>query len=240
MQRTKIEWADYVWNPIKGICPVGCWYCYARKIYRRFKLDQKPWLDVGELNQLVASSITGKRIFVCSTFELFHPVIDNLKGRIFNGNLLSARDLIFNAMGHRPDLTFIILTKMPERIDRPMPDNVWLGVSVTGKNQDDDRIRLLCLDAEAPLKFISFEPLREDVAKDRSFFADYINCFSWVIVGRLTGYGRIHDPTKANIARIVEKCREAGIPVFLKNNLQEIWKGPLIQEWPSEKVSDGD
>ena len=36
MNRTKIEWTDYTWNPITG-CKHGCWYCYAKKLTQRFK-----------------------------------------------------------------------------------------------------------------------------------------------------------------------------------------------------------
>jgi protein gp37 len=36
MNKTKIEWADYTWNPVTG-CLHGCEYCYARKIANRFK-----------------------------------------------------------------------------------------------------------------------------------------------------------------------------------------------------------
>lgn len=239
MQHTKIEWVrnpdgspGYSWNPIKGLCPVGCKtpdgksYCYARKVYQRFHREfALSWDGKTPL----WSHLKPSRIFVCSTIEIFHPQIP----RLWRNDIFQIIEFL-----HNRKHTFIILTKMPQRIDRPMPDNVWLGVSVTGRNQDDDRIRFLCSAAEARLKFVSFEPLLEDVACTWNAFPDYITCFSWVIVGRLTGHGRIHDPTAANIGRIVERCQEAGIPIFLKNNLREIWKRRLIQEWPSEKVSD--
>ncbi|HEY0087397.1 MAG TPA: DUF5131 family protein, partial [Candidatus Lokiarchaeia archaeon] len=35
MNRTKIEWTDYSWNPITG-CLHNCWYCYAKKLFTRF------------------------------------------------------------------------------------------------------------------------------------------------------------------------------------------------------------
>lgn len=35
MNKTKIEWADYTWNPVTG-CLHGCPYCYAEKIAHRF------------------------------------------------------------------------------------------------------------------------------------------------------------------------------------------------------------
>ena len=36
MTKTKIEWADSVFNPITG-CLNSCEYCYARKIAKRFE-----------------------------------------------------------------------------------------------------------------------------------------------------------------------------------------------------------
>ena len=41
MNKTKIEWCDYTWNPIVG-CLRGCPYCYAKKIAHRFGVDFNP------------------------------------------------------------------------------------------------------------------------------------------------------------------------------------------------------
>ena len=49
MQRTKIEWCDVTYNPVKGLCPMGCSYCYARKFYKRFRWDPTIRLDEKEL-----------------------------------------------------------------------------------------------------------------------------------------------------------------------------------------------
>ena len=234
MQKSKIEWTDYVSNPIKGICPGGCWYCYARRIYQRFKLDPEPWLDIAELNEIAETRRTGKRVFMCSTFELFHPVVDKLMGRcggLKGRRFLPARDMIFNAIERRPDLTFIILTKMPERIDRPMPDNVWLGTTVTGWDNFDNISQLLKHDAR--IRFISMEPLLEVTALPGKGI-------DWLILGRLTGYGKKYYPSKLGLMETVSMARGLGIKIFLKNNLKEIWGEPLIQELPSLKLSEED
>ena len=222
MNKTKIEWvrnADgtqgYSWNPIKGLCPVGCWYCYARRIYERFKLDPKPWLDVAELNMTVKTRRTGKWVFVCSTFELFHPIADKW------------RDMIFDVIQRRPDLTFIVLTKMPENIDRPMPDNTWLGVSVSRR---DDLRRIDKLhEAKSRVRFVSYEPLLDD---DGAAPNGLLSGLDWVIVGRLTGYGHKMNPSRLAVDNIIKTARHWNIPIFLKNNLREIWGEPLIQEFP--------
>ena len=54
----------------------------------------------------------------------------------------------------------------------------------------------------------------------------------WLILGRLTGYGKKHDPPRDWIESRVRIMKNAGIPIFLKNNLKDIWGEPLIQEFP--------
>lgn len=221
MNYTDIEWirgADgrkgLTWNPIKGICPVGCWYCYAKGIYRRFKLDPTPRLDEVELRTPLNWADEGKRIFVCSTFELFYPVADKW------------RDAIFDIIALRSDMTFIILTKMPERIDRSMPDNVWLGVSVT-QRADLGRIDTLTT-AKARVKFASFEPLLEAVVPPNGIMAG----LNWAIIGRLTGHGKKRDPSGNDLTLMHNAALMWEIPLFMKNNLAEIRGIPLRQEWP--------
>jgi len=225
MNKTRIEWADYSWNPIKGLCPEACWYCYARAMYHRFKMDPEPWLDIAELNMMLKSRVTKARVFVCSTFELFHPISDTVAGRVLYGSNSSWRDYIFDVIKRRPDLTFIILTKRPERIDRAMPDNVWLGVSVRGV-EDWHRVREVSK-VQARVKFVSLEPF---LGKTPSL-GQQVPEFDWLIIGRLTGHGRKYDPEYVAVAWVVKQAYDLGIPIFMKDNLKGIC-GPLIQEYP--------
>lgn len=220
MQKTKIEWTrgpngepGYTWNPIKGLCPEGCWFCYARAMYRRFKWDERITEDIMPLEQY-GKVYAGSRIFVCSTFELFNEQADPF------------RDSIFSTINSRGDMTFIILTKRPERIDRPMPPNVWLGVSVTG-DRDDWRIVEL-KKREARVRFVSLEPFLGLFPKED------IGWLDWFIIGRLTGHGYHHNPMRATLEAIESRMRGLGVPLFMKNNLDAIWGGPLIQEYPKE------
>ena len=211
MQKSRIEWTDYTWNPIKGICPVGCWYCYARRMHKRFGWDETIRLDSDELVRPMVLSISSK-IFVCSTFEIFSPVVSHLK------------DLVFQVIEKCPQHTFQILTKFPQNIDRPMPDNVWLGVSITGEKVREDFHKIRDLeDAQAKTKFISYEPLLGLPA---------IGLFDWIIIGRLTQHGHKYDPKKVWIEKIVRIAQEENISLFLKDNLKEIYGAPLIQEFP--------
>ena len=215
MNRTKIEYCDFTWNPIKGLCPEACWYCYARRMYQRFGMRGDPHLDGVELGAplRLRSDTQRRRVFVCSTFEIFSPVADPW------------RDHIFSIIQRCRDLTFIILTKRPERIDRSMPDNVWLGVSVTG-DEDWYRVRQLSA-AKVRVKFVSIEPFLGRTPDLR--LASWLN---WVIVGRLTGHGTKNDPELSAIGWIIAQATEHEIPLFMKNNLNDICRGELIQEYP--------
>ena len=217
MNKTKIDWADYSWNPIKGACPEACWYCYARRIYERFKLDPKPALaSEKELFSPVNSWRRRRdkaRIFVCSTFELFHPAADALRESIFQVIEMDVAD------------TFIILTKRPERVDRPMPPNVWLGVSVTGL-EDWYRVRELSK-IPARVKIVSLEPFIGKVPT-----IGPRREFDWLIVGRLTGRGEKRDPDPGDIFHLYSQARKLDIPIFMKDNLRDVYPTRLIQEWP--------
>ena len=220
MQKTKIEWTDYVWNPIKGLCPVGCWYCYARKIYKRFHMYPELYFD-GLIP--ILSNKESRKIFVCSTIEMFHPNIPK-----------EWRDVIFKIIGmeHNRKHTFQILTKFPQNIDRPMPDNVWLGVTINKADVEGWRRIDHLQRQKAKIKFISFEPL---LGRLNAPFA--VNCYgiNWAIFGRLTGYGKKWDPKKEWIKMITDYFKHEGVRIFLKNNLNEIWGESLIQEFPDEE-----
>lgn len=223
MQKTKIEWTDYTWNPIKGFCPNDCWYCYARKIYERFGWDTEMKI-AEEYPEIITMQMydnkrrqISRKVFVCSTFELFHPEVPKLW-----------RDWIFDNIKYNYHLTFQILTKFPQNIDREMPPNVWLGVTV---DQDKafkfDEIHPFW-NNKAKIKFVSFEPLLERIPF--TWLTKY--GFDWIILGRLTGFGKKHDPKREWIKELVDRAKQINKPIFLKDNLQEIWGGPLIQEFP--------
>ena len=57
----------------------------------------------------------------------------------------------------------------------------------------------------------------------------------WVIVGAETGNRKNKViPKREWIEHIVNECKMAGIPIFLKNSLASIWGERLIQEFPWE------
>ena len=171
MNKTKIEWADYTWNPVTG-CLHGCSYCYARKIAERFK-GSKAWPQgfaplfhperlkeprkLGTKWTCPVSLAKGSTIFVCSMADLFG---DWVPDPWINEVMLAAK----GANRH----TYIFLTKNPKRyLTLPgscFQDNFWFGASVDGlPNQNGYNTISALRSLPHENKFISFEPLLRDV-----------------------------------------------------------------------------
>lgn len=225
MNKTAIEWCDYTVNPVKGLCPIGCPYCYARRMYKRFKwnprqhYDAASWLGLGSLRN-------PSRIFVGSTYELF--------GEWVNPRYL---ELCIETAREFPIHTFIFLTKKPENLIKwsPFPDNCWVGVSVTA-NGDMTNAYYGLSRVETPVRFISFEPLLGQIGMD-----DHVNIKSWVdwvIIGAQTPYSKKTAPRIEWVKEIVEAADKAGIPVFLKDNLAKLFSDSL-NPFPVWAFKDG-
>ena len=226
MGKTKIEWVKnqdgtqgYTLNPVKGKCPVACSYCYARRMYDRFKWD--PEIRYIPIAGEVAAIKKPSRIFVGSTMELF--------GQWIPAPWLSA---VFSCVRQNPQHTFIFLTKRPQNLAKwsPFPENCWVGASVTNANQLSAAYTGLHRALEATVKFISHEPLLDNIVMEPQFLLDA--GISWVVCGQQTPVKPATMPKIEWIKEIVEAADKAGVPVFEKNNLASLLKRPLRQEFP--------
>lgn len=203
MQKTKIPWADYTINPVKGLCPMACEYCYARRMYKRFKWN--PEIRYELLTPIPPLNKPSK-IFVGSTMELF--------GDWVNDSWL--RD-IFSCVSMFPEHTFIFLTKQPHNLTKwsPFPDNCWVGVSCATSKQYNDFMLNYADSYQAKVKFISFEPLLENIYTHPVHFV--ANNINWLIIGSRTQPTRHPKPEWVN--EIIEAADTARIPVFVKEPL---------------------
>jgi len=226
--KSSIGWCSMTLNPIKGLCPMGCRlpdgriYCYYSGelgfAQRFFKRDPELRLDLSVFSSLPK---TPKRIFLCSTNDYWGDWIPD-----------EWREAIRKKTEQYPQHTFQLLTKQPQNLSKysPYPDNWWVGVTITNNYQVGlanlffDRHKV-----KAKIRFISFEPLLEEI---KNLWGIDERDIQWVIIGRLTGFGHRYDPEVEWIENIVKVCKKSGIPVYLKENLKQIWKGKLIQEIP--------
>jgi len=222
MNRTKIEWTDYTWNPIVG-CKNGCPYCYARRFAERFYGSFEPRFFPERLDEPKRVKKPSK-IFCCSMGEPFGDWIP----RSWTASILYT---MRNAYWH----TFQILTKCPENLlgkhSFVFPKNVWIGTTVDTRSAIH-RIQYL-RDVKARVKFISFEPLLEYIPQLdllralRAFQTD--NYINWVIIGAKTG-PKPFIPPRRWVEEIISAARYSGCAVFLKDNLR--WP-ELIREFPN-------
>jgi protein gp37 len=221
MNKTKIEWTDYSWNPITG-CLHGCWYCYAKKMAMRFHRSFEPTFHPERLKEPYELKKPSK-IFVCSVADLFAPWTPReWYGEVFDS-------MLWCPTKH----TFQMLTKNPERIylggmEPIYPKNWWFGTTVTCQSdfKNIEEIKKI----KCGVRFVSFEPLLGELPSYIS-----LKGLDWVIVGKLTGSKRI--PFKFEwLASVVDQTAEFQIPLFMKNNLVPIVKKErLIQQFPRVK-----
>ena len=146
--------------------------------------------------------------------------------------------------------------------DRPVEyqfreqDNFWLGCSLTGAEDltryDGHYGRYLYAMRGNILpgrvhRFVSIEPILTDVMELPGYSGDgsalgeaiadtkYAGHIEWFIVGAETGNrkGKV-VPERAWIMKILEACRKAGKPLFMKENLREMMGADFVQEFPWE------
>ena len=223
MNRTKIEWTEYTWNPITG-CSSNCGYCYARRMAYRLRgrcgyPQDEPFRPTFHPDRILEPTLLKKpsKIFTCSMGEFFDREVPALW-----------RELVLCVMHHTPH-TYQILTKKPlsipvyEEPDLDWPSNLWLGVSVDGVTTTADLINRLDAKEFPFTTFVSFEPLL-----GRIDFSEVYGIPQWVIIGAQTG-PNAKPPRKEWIGDILLWATEYDIPVFLKDNLQLAMR---CQEWP--------
>ena len=177
--------------------------------------------------------------------DLFHPDVSPL-----------AIVLTLRMMDDCPQHTFLVLTKRPEValehftknsmfVNRPLPKNLWMGVTAENQEQADKRIPIL-LEIPAAVRFVSVEPMLGPVdlqgvwnspewfcpACDREVGAASVRydethdiCGSpvgsappqidWVICGGETGPGA--RPMHPDWTRSLrDQCQTAGVSFFFK------------------------
>lgn len=148
INKTKIEWCDYTWNPVTG-CEHNCSYCYARKIANRFTGNFNPTIHHNRLSQPDRCK-NASTIFVVSMGDLFGDWVET--------DWICA---VYEVMERNPQHTFMTLTKNPKRYKEFKPlNNVMRGVTMDIANID----RWNDFRGVDGRKFVSCEPLLSDMS----------------------------------------------------------------------------
>ncbi|MBE3115603.1 DUF5131 family protein [Candidatus Bathyarchaeota archaeon] len=211
---SKIEWLQtdgrpgFTINPVKGLCPVACLYCYARRMYKRFKWNPEIRFDPWWIEGIPKKP---SKVFVGSTMELF--------GEWVNPDCMK---IIFDQVDFYPHHTFIFLTKRPENLIRysPFPANCWVGVSATNARTFIEAGEAL-EDIKATVKFISVEPLLDWQHGETGYIAHCLQKWGigWLILGQCTPVNNRTQPNPDWIREIITAANSANIPAFVKDNI---------------------
>jgi protein gp37 len=147
-------------------------------------------------------------------------------------------------MRDNPQHRIYTLTKQSQNLAKwsPFPDNCWVGITACNFGMMDEALIALG-DIKAPIKYISIEPFLGEIPEPHYTFKPEVD---WLIIGACTGrkaeifelcqgypeltpmpYGRIWtaQPKIEWVEEIVRAADQAGIPVFLKDNLE-----PLLEK----------
>lgn len=254
--KSRISWTDATWNPVTGCSRVspGCDHCYAERLTAGRLSKQPRYANLtdqygqwsGELRchpdllEVPLRWTKPRRIFVCSTSDLFHPKVPwEFILRVF--------DVMAAADRH----TFQVVTKRPGRMayfaeqvwpkqgghwdpinpveakrgvwpGTKWPAHVWAGTSVESQKYAP---RLDCL-ARVPAKvrFVSVEPLLGPVdlwrwltwtGDDGMKEPPQPPVLHWVIVGGESGPGArpMHEDWVRNLR---DQCSSSGVAFFYK------------------------
>lgn len=209
---SKIEWTERTWNPVKGCTKIspGCKHCYAEVMSARLKAMGTPAYEDGFTLRILPHRLqeplkrkTATVYFVNSMSDLFHEdVPKEFIHQVF--------DVIEDAHWH----TFQILTKRADRMssffmERRPPINAWLGVSVEDQKYGVPRIDYLRKISNAAIRFLSVEPLLEDIGEIN------LSGIHWVIVGGESG--KKARPMKLEwVESIRNQCMKNEVAFFFK------------------------
>lgn len=211
MSASKIEWTDASWNPVTGCTKIssGCQHCYAEVMARRLcamRVDKyKNGFQVTLHEDCLDEPVKWRKpktIFVCSMSDLFHKDVP-----------FDFIDKVLAVIERTPQHRYQILTKRADRMaeyfsTRSVPGNVWLGVTVDVR-ASKQRIDALRSIKDSPIRFLSCEPLLEDLGTLE------LRDIDWIIVGGESG--RQARPMKEEWAlNIKEQVDAAGKAFFFK------------------------
>ncbi|MFA5186428.1 MAG: DUF5131 family protein [Patescibacteria group bacterium] len=235
-----IGYCDFSWNFLTG-CLNDCRYCYGRKLaYGRLKplyLNNSHVLAGDPADPYAirwwpqrleepCRRARPSKIFAVDMGDLFGDQVPE-----------QCREDGLKIVRACPHHTFIFLTKYPWNLKtEEWPENAWVGVTATHNSMAE--MALYHLEkVKASVRFISAEPLLQSLENGsrRSFLKRMFKVINWVVIGAQTSPYR--PPSTRWVDEIVREARQAGVPVFQKDNLLDALtvppgKPPLIQEFP--------
>lgn len=209
-----ISWCDYTFNPWSGCTKVsaGCANCYAESTIKRFygngfwgndsirkPMSEKYWESPYGWNSRKSDK---NFVFCASMADVFED----------RNDVVQYRSRLFDLIKETQNLTWLVLTKRPENINRMIPlswvtqqtpKNVIIGTTIENQDVLSERVSAL-KDTPFSRRFYSCEPLLGNVN-----FNGSISSGDWVICGGESG----HSARPMHISWVYylrDQCRSSG------------------------------
>lgn len=261
MNKTKIDWVDYTWNPVTG-CLNTCKYCYARKMSNRFAADIrlnlsdercKRYKNTENLYILSEQFLTkGKRGlsypfgFVPTLHEYRFDWLEKVKtgSNIF---VCSMADLfgnwipdewivkVFESCKNNPHHNYLFLTKNPKRYQNLLEKDLLPLAHNFWYGSTVTTPEDEYFESNAVKTFLSIEPIHSAFLKEEQEMNSLFPNIDWIIVGAETGNrkGKV-IPEKSWINSLTEWANMEDIPVFMKDSLKRLMGEEFKQVLPEQ------
>ncbi len=240
--KTKIEWADYVSNPLRatvyngrdGFACVrkseGCEHCWASRFNVRlgtgleYTVPNLHKVSVyGKLKEIEAMRLFCPRgpfkngreralMFVCDMTDLFGEWVEYQDVRRVLDACAWNAGVDFAILTKRPEIAVQMLGKWSTAIGKALP-NMFIGASVENERRAKERVGALRGISDLGFStFVSYEPALEAVSWEGYEFIE------WLICGGESGAGaRPMSLQAARVARdFCDRYTGIGIPFFFK------------------------
>lgn len=266
---SKIQWTDATWNVARGCTKVDedCKFCYMyRDSFNNTRYNPLQIVRTKTVFDLPLRLKEPSKIFTSSLTDFFHPAIDSYRNEAWD-IIRRCPQHTFQILTKRPER---IIQNLPEDWFDGFK-NVWLGTSVGSSASLKRISDLIKVRDYCDTLFLSLEPLHGEIkvlqrllniggegflipSKKLELMQKEYPAFGvqppdqtidWVIVGGESGNetGKYrYRPCKLEwIEQIVNDCKEAGVPVFVKQLGTHLSKelklkdrhGGNIDEFPS-------
>ena len=249
MAETKIEWADFTFNPWVGCQKVspGCDRCYAEGWAKRS--GQVQW---GPHAARRRTSLENWRKPLRWATQASDRLIGTGRPRVFCASLADVFDNqvpeawrhdLWMLIGQTAELDWLLLTKRPENVEKMLPyswrttgepyPNVWLGFTAEDQEHFDRRWKIM-REIPATVRFCSYEPAIGPLRLYKSTPPLYTEGLDWLICGGESGHGhREMDQQWEEDIRL--DCAEAGVAYFFKQRSGKLPIDPgypLVRQFP--------
>lgn len=252
MNKTKIDWCDYTWNPVTG-CLNTCEYCYARKQSARFSGDVRLNFSDERCKRYSDNLFILSEPFIARKERAlnypfgFYPTLHEYRfdwlEKVKTGSnifVCSMADLfgcwipdkwiikVFEACKKCKQHNYLFLTKNPKRYKiladkQLLPKEKNFWYGSTVTTSNDDYFTNDNFNT-----FLSIEPILSDFIGERFII-------NWIIIGAETGNRTSKIiPKKEWIENIIKAADKSKIPVFLKDSLKEIMGNDWKQDYPEQ------